>query len=101
MHQDDVELLAALPAGFDGRRHARDVAVVVRAPDIDHALEPAQVLFAVVGDVRGEIGGLPVAAHHHAVLFVPEGRAFEPPGPLRRVDDAARLEVLEGLVDLA
>ena len=42
------------------------------------ALEPSVALVLDVGDVRGQIGGLPVGAHHDAVLVVAEARRAQP-----------------------
>ena len=45
------------------------MALVVRAPDVDHAVEAAADEFVVVvGDVGGEIGGFAAAADEHVVL---------------------------------
>ena len=51
--------------------HARHVALVVGAPDVDDAVEVAQdELVVVVGDVGGEVGRDAVAAHQHVVLVL-------------------------------
>ena len=61
--------------------HARDVAVVVGAEDVDQLVEAALALVEVIGDVGGEIGVLAVLAHDHAVLLVAELGRAEPVAP--------------------
>ena len=64
---------------------------MVRAPDVDHAVEAAlDELVVVVGDVRGEVGRLPVRADQHVVLGLPELRGGEPDRALA-LDDVALL----------
>ena len=52
----DVERRGAVGHRLHRRLHALDVAAVIGAPDIDHRVEAAAELVAVIGDVGGEIG---------------------------------------------
>jgi hypothetical protein len=78
LHQQHVEPLGVVAERGQRGLHARHVAVVVGAPDVDDALEAALELVHVIGDVGGEVGGLAVLAHHDAVLLVAEGGRAEP-----------------------
>ena len=51
------------PSACQAREHPRHVAVVVGAPDVDHAVEAALALVLVVGDVGREVGVLARGAH--------------------------------------
>ena len=69
------------------------MALVVGAPDVDHAVEAAQhELVEVVGDVGREVGRLAAAAHDHVVLVV-AGGGGEPDRPLFLHDVAAIAQV--------
>ena len=52
----DVDIGLAVRDGLHRRLQPLDVARVIGAQHVDHVLEAAQVLVAVVGDVGGEIG---------------------------------------------
>ena len=52
----DVDIGFAVRHGLHRRLQPLDVARVVGAEHVDHVLEAAQVLVAVIGDVGGEIG---------------------------------------------
>ena len=55
------------------------MALVIRAPDVDHAVEPAPAeLVVMVGDVRRKIGGLARGTNHHIVPFVAQRDGIEP-----------------------
>ena len=67
---------AGAPSAAKRGVHARDVAVVVGAPDVDQPVEAALALVEVVGDVRRQVRGLAGRALEHAVLVVAvRGRA--------------------------
>ena len=69
--KDDHQLLGVEAQRADRRLHARHVAVVVGAPHLDHAVEPALLEAAQqVAEVRGEVGRLAVGADDHAVLVL-------------------------------
>ena len=68
-HDLDVEVGVVAGAGGE-RPEAVDVAVVVRAEEVDLLGEAAVLLGQVVGGVRGEVGGLAVRADEDAVLVV-------------------------------
>ena len=59
-----------LTEGGNCSLHAGDIAAVIGAPDIDHPIESSLILFAVVGDVRGEVGICPVGFFEHAIFVV-------------------------------
>ena len=59
------------------------------------ALEPSVALVLDVGDVRGQIGGLAVGAHHDAVLVVAEARRAQPQRAVGPVHVARLLEERE------
>ena len=81
--EEHVQPLAAPGDGLRGHFHAGDVAVVVRAPDVDDEVEAAALEFVVVvGDVAGEVGGAPVGAHDDVVLVLAEVGGGEPEGAL-------------------
>jgi hypothetical protein len=89
-------LVASAPERQQGALDARDVAVVVGAPDVDHLVEAALELVEVVGDVGGEIGIEAVVALHDAVLLVAEGGGLEPSGAVLEVDVAGLFQLLDG-----
>ena len=70
----------------------RDVAVVVGAEQVDHAVVAALELVLVVGDVVGEVGRLAAGADQHAVLVVAELLRPQPQRPLGAIGVAALLE---------
>ena len=81
------------------RLDARDVAVMIRAPDIDDTAEPALVLIMVVGDIRGEVRRHAVIADDHAILVIAIGRGFQPKGAVFLIDIAVILQDLHGFFD--
>ncbi len=98
LHQRHLEPGFVQAEGLDRPLHARDVAVVVGAPDVDHAREAALVLVEVVGDVRGEIGVEAVLPLHDPVLLVAELGGTEPLGAVLQVDVAVLLQESDGLL---
>ena len=80
-----------LPSATSAPRTRDDVAVVVRAPDVDQQFVAALQLVEVIGDVGGEVGLLAVGAHHHAVFVVAEFGGLEPLGAVLGVHAAADL----------
>ena len=56
-HLAELDVKIGLAAGkrLHGGLHAFHIATVVGAPDINHRLEAAPVLIAVIGNIRGEI----------------------------------------------
>ena len=75
---------------FDRRLHARDVAAMVGAPDVDHQLGAARHLVGVVGDVVGEVGVGAVRLAQRAIDVVAEPRRAEQ-GLLARFPIVGRL----------
>jgi hypothetical protein len=67
--------------------------MVVGPPHVDDLVEPALKLVLVIGDVRCEIGGLAILAHHHTVLFVTVITGFEPQGTVFFVNQPLFLEI--------
>ena len=72
VHQLEDDHLQIAPQGRDRRLHPLHVTGMVRAPDVDQAAVPARDLVEVVGDVRGEIGGLAVGLEQRTVPVVAE-----------------------------
>ena len=70
LHQHDVQPSAAVQAqGVQRPLQTGHVAVMVRAPDVDDAVEaPSLKLVAVIGDVGGKVGVEPVGPAEHVVL---------------------------------
>src|SRR2546422_762394 len=101
LHQRDLEPARVQAESLERSLHARHVAVVVGAPDVDHAVEAALELVEVVGDVGGEISVLAVLAPHHPVLLVAERARSKPQCAALLEQVPARLQELEGLVDQA
>ncbi len=52
--------------------------MVIGTQDVNQPLEPPLTLFQVIGDVRGEIGLLPVLAHDDPILLIAELSGPEP-----------------------
>jgi predicted ATP-grasp superfamily ATP-dependent carboligase len=75
LHQGHLQLAGIEFQRLDAPGDARNVAVVVGAPDVDHLVETALELVEVVGDVGGEIGVDAVFALDDAILFVAKGRS--------------------------
>ena len=99
---DELEPLGVVRRqGGEGRLHARHVAVVVGAPDVDQVLPAAVGLVAVVGDVGEEVGGLAARADQDAVLVVAVPRRLEPDGAVLLVEQVLAVELGERLGDLA
>ncbi len=70
LHQQHIEPGGVIAERRERGLYARHIAVVIGAPDIDHAVEAALQLVHVVGDVVREIGLLAVVAHQHPVFLV-------------------------------
>ena len=67
----DVEALGLGAQRLDDGLHRRHLALVVGAPDVDHAIEVAhEELVIMVGDVGGGVGRPAVGADQHAVALV-------------------------------
>ena len=81
--QLDLETAGIDPEGLDTGHQAGHLAVVVGAEHVDHPVEPPdQELVAVVGQVAGQIGGVPVRLAQHPVAGVAELGGPEPGGPV-------------------
>src|SRR5688500_4511371 len=84
-----------------GGAHPCDVAVMIGAEKIDHAIGPRELDVLVIRDVDGEVCRLAVAAPQHAVLVVARvlaGRRPEPEGAVVLVREPAPGELLEYLL---
>ena len=92
--EDDLELVGLVAERLHAGLQARDVAVVVGAPDVDEQLVAAGELVAVVGDVREQVGGLAVGLHEDAVLVVAEVGGAQPHGAVLLEDHAVVAQVL-------
>ena len=80
LDEHHVKIFLRPSHGGDGGAHARHVAVVVRAPDVNAPLIAAGILVVMVGDVRGEVGEAAVGLAQHPVLVVPQLLGGEPEG---------------------
>ena len=102
LHEDDLQLVAAVAQSFHGALHAGHVAVMVGAPDVDDRVEAALELVFVVGDVGGEIGGHAVPAHQHLGLHVrTHTGAVDPDGVVLRQQPAPFVQLFHGGFHLA
>ena len=81
--------------------HARHVAVVVGAPDVDQVAKPTVHLVAVVGDVGEEVRGRPARSYQHPVLVVAVVGGAQPHGAVGVEELAVAVELAQGLADLA
>ena len=99
LHQADLERIRGAAEGHQRAAHARDVAVMIRAPDVDQQFVPALQFVEVIGDVGGEVGFLTIGADHHAVFVVAELRGLEPLRAIFRVDTAALAQLGQGAID--
>ncbi len=97
LHQHDLERLGLPAQRLPGRLHARDVTMVVGAPDVDRVVIGPLDLVQVVGDVASEVGPVAVRAAQHAVLV---GAVRRRPEPERAVV-LVHIQPLERLLDLA
>ena len=86
--QHDFEAVPGRAERLQRAAHARDVAVMVRAPHVDQQVVAALPLVEVIGDVGGEVGLLAIGADHHAVFVVAEFGGLEPLGAVLGVHAA-------------
>ena len=70
LHQYDIKLVIVEVQRLEGRPHARDITVMIGAPDVHHAIKTAHEFFAVIGDIRREIGLHTVVTHHHTIFLI-------------------------------
>jgi len=101
LQQRDLEAVRVGAERGDRRLHPRDVAVVVGAEHVDHAVVAALELLLVVGDVGGEVRRLAGRPHEHAVLVVAERRRPQPERAVRAVQVPLLLQAGERAVDRA
>ena len=95
LDEDDPQHRRVVAERLQRRLHARDVAVVVGAPDVAELGVSARQLLAVIGDVGQQVGRKPVGLHDDAVLVVaPQRRRPQPDGAVVAVDESSRLERL-------
>ena len=81
LHQHDLKTLFRMAIGLHDRLHARDVAMVIGAPDVDQQIISALQLVPMIGDIGSQVGVLAVLLLDDAVFLVPKVRRPEPPGP--------------------
>ena len=96
-----ISSLAPSLSASNAALHPEHVAVVVRAPDVEHPVVAPPELVEVVGDVRREVGELSRRAAQHAILVVAERRRAQPGRALGGVDVTVALEQCDRLVDTA
>jgi len=89
LYDADLKAVGRMAQGQNGGAHPVDIAVMIRSPEIDDLIKAALVFVLMVGDVDEKIGRFAGAGDQHPVLFIAEGRAPEPDGPLRIVDVAS------------
>ena len=80
LDEHHVKAVLLPPHGGDGGAHARNVTVMVRAPDINEPVVATVELVVVIGDVGGEIGQASVRLAQHAVFVVAQLLGSEPEG---------------------
>ena len=61
-----------MPVGLHDRLHARDIAVMIGAPDIDQEIVAPLQLVAMIGDVGRQVGTLAVLLTDDAVFLIAE-----------------------------
>ncbi len=87
--QLDLEAAGIDPQGLDPGHQAGHLAVVVGAEDVDDPVEaPDQELVAVVGQVAGQVGGVPVGLAEDPVAGVAQLGGPEPGGAVLLEDEA-------------
>src|SRR5213592_462672 len=79
---------------------ARDVAVVIRPPDVDQVIEPAIELVDQVRAIGAEVRVPAVAPYEHTVLVVAERRRTEPDGALGLIGVSRGTQLVDRLRDL-
>ena len=101
LNDERLERLRGVAERLHRGAHARDVAVMVGAEQVDHVVDTGELHVVVERDVDGEVGQLAGAPPQHAVLVVAgalDGRRAEPERAVLLVREAAGGEVLHGLL---
>jgi len=100
-HLDQIDFQRALRIahGFQSRRHAGDIAVVVGAPEVDQLGVAALQLVDVVGDIRRHVGQRAVALDQHAVLVVTVFGGLEPESVVLLEGQVHGLHAVKHIVD--
>ena len=70
--------------------------MMVRSPDIDHAIKPTAILIVMIGDVRSEVGQRAIGLAQDAILVVTKIRRTEPQGSVLFKGKASLLQALKG-----
>jgi hypothetical protein len=99
LDQHDLEAIFRIPIGLHHRLHARNVAMVIRAPDVDEEIISAPQLILVVGDIGSQIGVLAVLFPHDTILLVTECRGSEPPGTFLLKQEMLRFQFIQNPLD--
>ena len=99
LDQRHLQLVGVEVECLDGTADARNVAVVVGAPDVDDLVEAALELVQVVGDVGCKIGVEAIFALDDTVLLVAEGGRAEPLGAVLHVEVPLLLEQADATRD--
>ena len=99
--EDDVPPIEE-PEGRERGLHLPEVAVRVRAPNVDLLVEAAlDEGLAVVGDVDPQVGRVPVAAHDDAIDVLAELFRLQPDRAVVLLDGPGASQRLEGLEEVA
>ena len=99
LHEQDMESATGMSECLDHCLHARDVPVVIGAPDVHERLESARQFLPMIGDISGEVRVTAVLFDHYPVFIVPEGSGTQPAGPVLFVHVFPRREFLDRLLD--
>ena len=83
LRHEDLELRRVKAQRLHRGLHPRHVTLVVGAPNVDHQVEFALAELAlVIGDVGGEVGGVPARPHQHVFAVIRSLAPHEPGGAL-------------------
>ena len=99
LHEHDLQPLFGMSIGLHDRLHARNVAMVIGAPDIDQQIIAALQLVPVIRDVGGEVGVFPVLFLDDAVFLVPKCRGPKPPGAVLFKHQPAGFQFIQHALD--
>ena len=92
MQKQNFEFIRIIAERRERRFNARDVTVMVGAPDVDHLRETAFVLVAVVRDIGGEIRADAVGANDDTVFVIAVCSGVQPQRAFFFIQLAARFQ---------
>ena len=99
LHQDNVQLAAVKPYGVHSALHSGNVSVMVGAPDIDAPVKAPLEFISVIGNIRGEIGGIAVLPDQNLILFRAKVGSLIPEGPVQFIGHALFRQDFQGILN--